>query len=237
MRPEGRKGEGTEPGDERPRPHLQEGPPVGCVEGVQCLLQPPLCWEGRSRWAGTQARAGAVPQPLNVLSQAPKKRSCGTAGDESGRAWRLRPTCRLLLPGAEAPQRETRSRGPSRSAGPAAMPASPPRWACLCPSCAQAGLQIYSLSQELGFLPDASPAADQASVGAAEASRDARVVWRGLPRRRRGPCLLCSGWCPAGPLTFLLCASVPSPGASVPVPLSSIFLSPPLSAPPHPQPL
>lgn len=124
-------------------------------------------------------------------------------------------------------------RGKAGAEGPAAARAPQP-----CRPVLRAGLacvlraprldfRFIAFPQELGFLPDASPAADQASVGAAEASRDARVVWRGLPRRRRGPCLLCSGWCPAGPLTFLLCASVPSPGASVPVPLSSIFLSPP----------
>lgn len=68
-------------------PHLQEGSPVGCVEGVQRLLQPPLFREGPSPWARSQAQARALLNPLDVLPQASQEGACGTqTGKESGQA-------------------------------------------------------------------------------------------------------------------------------------------------------
>lgn len=106
-------------------PHLQEGSPVRHVEGVQQLLQPPHFWEGRSTWPQAQAQAlgRALLKLLNVLTQAPKKGGCGTwrGGSQAGP---LRMPCltpSLLLPGAESPQRETKSRGPSHRASQTVM--------------------------------------------------------------------------------------------------------------------
>lgn len=102
---------------------LQERSSVRCVEGIQWLLQPPLFWDGHCIWAQAQAQGRALLKPLHMLTQAPKKGGCGT---QKGRS-QARPygspclTLSLLLPGAEDPQRETRSTRPSHGAGQMAM--------------------------------------------------------------------------------------------------------------------
>lgn len=104
-------------------PHLQEGPSVGGVEGVQGLLQPPLF--GKDRSPRHQAQARTPLKPLNVLPQASEEGSCGTRRirGEKVRPGPLRtpPGSQPLLPGAVTPQKEKRSRGPSPKPGLAAM--------------------------------------------------------------------------------------------------------------------
>lgn len=129
-RREGRRGQGRQWAP-RSRPHLKEGPPVRRIEGVQGLLQPPLSGAGRHPRVQAQTQDGALLKTPDVLAEAPKERGCGPRGDSvqpsPPRSPCLNPG--LLLPGAEDPPREARSRGPSHSAGPSAMLPSPRRGA------------------------------------------------------------------------------------------------------------
>lgn len=174
-----------------------------------------------------------------MLSQAPQKRSCGRQGrGQAGPGGSARPAgsayLELRLP-----------RGKAGAGGPAPAPAPPPCRPVLCAGLGRV-LRVPRLDfgfiaspRELGFLPDASPAAEQASVGAADASRDAGVAWRPpeaapcpvspLLGSARGRALGPRPLCLSPPLPFLSPLRVLCPLGS-----SHLLHAPPLSAPSHP---